>query len=80
MIALQRTARMAEIVHVCLISLLGSKPSHKMDAGRERQFDIAAQNGFIGMMADAARTAEEQHHRWDFSRQNHGVMSSATRH
>ena len=52
----------------------------KSNPGVESGGNIAGQNRFIGMMADAARTAQKQHRRGHATRNNHGIVAGAARH
>src|SRR5215471_4654446 len=50
------------------------------EAGSERGCDIFLADGLIGVMADAAGTAQEQHGDRHFPRDDHGVVSSSAVH
>src|ERR1700733_10869387 len=56
------------------------KVTQKCQAGGERIFHILRTNGLVGMMADAARTAQKDHCAGNPLRQNHGIVAGAAYH
>src|SRR5580658_9023798 len=49
-------------------------------AACQRGFDIFYVHGFVGVVADAAGTADEKHRRGELRRENHSVVPRAARH